>query len=56
MKRKVGIKYICVIGKEGERRKDSVCNVLKSGAKSRQNGQYLMKAKPGEKPGNIGRV
>ena len=49
-KKNVGTEYICVTGKEGARRV-SVCDALKLGANSRQNGQYLMK--PGEKTGKI---
>lgn len=47
-KNNVGTECICVLGKEGERRKDGVCNSLKLGANSKQNSQYLLE--PGENP------
>lgn len=45
MTKKIGTEYICVIGKERKRRKDSVCNALQLGAQSRQNGQHLSQEK-----------
>lgn len=50
-KNNVGTEYICVLGKEGEGRKDGVCNSLKLGANSKQNSQYLLE--PGENPDTI---
>ena len=50
----VGTEYICVLSKEGERKKDGVCNSLKLGVNSKQKSQYLLE--PGENPDNICRV
>ena len=44
-KNNVGTEYICVLGKEGEGRKDGVCNSLKLGANSKQNSQYWSQEK-----------